>query len=184
MTEAQQFEVPRWLVWAQIDYLCAHNMAEAFYPAPMEIICYHCQQCAEKALKGFAIANGWTLNKSHDIEFLIEQCKVYDPSFTQFYDNAPRLSMYAVLTRYPDSTIEITKPEMKKALSSSKEILEYAKQRLSEIGYSIPHVELSVHVPEQPTTKPPLKAKLEAGKAKAASNPPIKGKNKVRDLTK
>jgi HEPN domain-containing protein len=40
----------KWLDYAQTDYNVAlHDTT--FHPVPIEIICYHCEQAAEKALK-------------------------------------------------------------------------------------------------------------------------------------
>ena len=40
-----------WFKMARIDFESA-NFLLNMKPAPLEIICYHCQQCAEKSLKG------------------------------------------------------------------------------------------------------------------------------------
>lgn len=39
-----------WLNFAEMDINSA-NYLLTMRPTPIEIICYHCQQCAEKALK-------------------------------------------------------------------------------------------------------------------------------------
>lgn len=43
-----------WFIYVQMDYNSADYL-QNMYPMPIEIICYHCQQCAEKLLKGFYI---------------------------------------------------------------------------------------------------------------------------------
>ena len=45
-------EVQQWFTFAQKDLAVAKHLRDTFYPEPMEIICYHCQQAAEKAIKG------------------------------------------------------------------------------------------------------------------------------------
>lgn len=44
-------EVQQWFTFAQKDLAVAKHLRDTFYPEPMEIICYHCQQAAEKAIK-------------------------------------------------------------------------------------------------------------------------------------
>jgi HEPN domain-containing protein len=46
-----------WFKMAEIDINSA-NFLLAMKPVPFEIICYHCQQCVEKYLKGFIALNG------------------------------------------------------------------------------------------------------------------------------
>ncbi|WP_200800676.1 HEPN domain-containing protein [Carboxydothermus pertinax] len=38
-------------------------------PKPSNIICYHCQQSAEKYLKGFIALNGGQILKTHDFNY-------------------------------------------------------------------------------------------------------------------
>jgi HEPN domain-containing protein len=48
------FCVQEWIRFAEMD-LNSANILSNHYPQPVEIICYHCQQSAEKILKAFAI---------------------------------------------------------------------------------------------------------------------------------
>jgi HEPN domain-containing protein len=43
-----------WLEYAEIDLSSAEFLL-AMYPLPTAIICYHCQQSAEKCLKGLLV---------------------------------------------------------------------------------------------------------------------------------
>lgn len=49
-------EVKEWLEFAKMDLDAAKHLNDTFYPKPLQIICYHCQQSAEKALKASAAA--------------------------------------------------------------------------------------------------------------------------------
>ena len=44
---------------------------------------FHCQQAAEKALKGFLTWHGVSFRKTHSIEELGEQCVGLEPSMMQ-----------------------------------------------------------------------------------------------------
>lgn len=43
-----------WLDFAEMDYRSARFLMQ-MRPVPLEIICYHCEQAAEKMLKGFLV---------------------------------------------------------------------------------------------------------------------------------
>ena len=45
----QMEEYKEWLTFAQTDFDCAEYLSKApFHPRPLNVICYHCQQAAEK----------------------------------------------------------------------------------------------------------------------------------------
>ena len=74
----QEKEYMEWLAFARTDYECAKYLEGApFYPRPLNIICYHCQQAAEKALKALIVyfGNQGGMPKVHDISFLLNQIK-------------------------------------------------------------------------------------------------------------
>jgi HEPN domain-containing protein len=71
-----------------------------------EVLCFHAQQAAEKALKAFLIAKRVTPPRTHSIEILLEQCHQADPSFPNF--DIRNLSYFSVEIRYPD---ELYQPE-------------------------------------------------------------------------
>lgn len=48
----------QWMKLANQDYGVAEHLFQTYYPKPYEIICYHCQQAAEKAIKGIIINGG------------------------------------------------------------------------------------------------------------------------------
>lgn len=64
-------EVKNWLDFAKRDLDVARHLNTAFYPKPLEIVCYHCQQAAEKAIKAVIISLGSPggLPKRHDLSF-------------------------------------------------------------------------------------------------------------------
>ena len=51
-----EFVMP-WIEKAENDILTSRFLAETMHPAPAEIICFHCQQAAEKYLKAFLVYN-------------------------------------------------------------------------------------------------------------------------------
>ena len=49
--------VAEWFEFADMDLASAEYLC-GMRPQPLEIICYHCQQSAEKYLKGYLIYKG------------------------------------------------------------------------------------------------------------------------------
>lgn len=57
--------VKEWYDLAKMDLGVAKHLEAAYYPKPLEIICFHCQQAAEKGIKAMIMyydAEGWNLN--------------------------------------------------------------------------------------------------------------------------
>lgn len=75
-----------------------------YYPKPLEIICYHCQQAAEKGIKALIIYYGAQggMPKLHDLSFLLNQIKHQVDIEDKFYEYADTLTPYGVSVRYPN----------------------------------------------------------------------------------
>lgn len=69
--------------WA-MDLNSAEHLL-TMHPIPIEIICYHCQQSAEKYLKGYLVFYGMIPPKTHDLD---ELCKLCTKSNNKFRDIA------------------------------------------------------------------------------------------------
>jgi HEPN domain-containing protein len=55
-----------WFKIAEADLYSAEFL-QNMQSIPIEIICYHCQQSAEKYLKGFLALNGEEIKRTHDL---------------------------------------------------------------------------------------------------------------------
>jgi HEPN domain-containing protein len=88
---------------------------------------YHCQQAAEKALKGFLVARETPFEKIHDLEKLIEQTVKLEPSFKQLTTAAETLTPYASAYRYPDETafLESSREEFAEAVRQAQTIYDF-----------------------------------------------------------
>jgi HEPN domain-containing protein len=47
---------------------------------------FNIHQAVEKYLKGFLLSKGWELRRIHELEVLLNEAIVYEPSFEQFRD--------------------------------------------------------------------------------------------------
>ena len=121
-------ETRQWMKLAEMDYGVAQHLYETYYPKPYEIICYHCQQAAEKAIKAIIMAGGAQggLPKLHDLSFLLNQIRNTVKIEERYYDYADALTPYGVSIRYPNELF-LEERHAKEALRMVKEILEWAK---------------------------------------------------------
>ena len=70
-------------------------------PIPVEIICYLCQQSAEKYLKVFLVLHGQNPPKIHDLNELRKLCSNFFGNFKVIADQCSDLTAYGVQPRYP-----------------------------------------------------------------------------------
>jgi HEPN domain-containing protein len=59
------------------------------------------QECVERYLKGYLIARGWTLVKTHDLERLIKEATAIQPEFSRFLPFAIELTEDFFTQHYP-----------------------------------------------------------------------------------
>ena len=118
---------------------------QAFYPRPYEMICYNCQQSAEKNLKAFLIKNGIQYRRTHDLEFLNGTCETIDEDFEGIFDDCETLNDYGIMPKYPHE-LYIDDLVVEKAILSAKSIerFVYKKLDLAEQVYTTPKVDSDI----------------------------------------
>ncbi|MBS3948161.1 MAG: HEPN domain-containing protein [Dethiobacter sp.] len=109
-----------WQKLAAMDLNSAEYLID-MYPVPVVIICYHCQQSAEKYLKGYLVLHGITPPKIHDLDELRKLCSKLSDSFADIADQCSDLTAYGVQPRYPMGLM-LEERDMMQALSSAKTI--------------------------------------------------------------
>lgn len=122
-----------WLALAETDLGVARHLYETYRPQPLEIICYHCQQAAEKAIKAVIVACGARggMPKLHDLSFLLGQLKNMVEIDERYYDYADALTPYGVAVRYP-SELQLEERHAKTALEYTAALLEWTKSVCEE----------------------------------------------------
>lgn len=118
-----------WLDHARDDLRVARYLMDA-QPAPCEIICFHCQQAVEKALKGYLIFHDQEAPRTHDTELLCQMCGRLGDPFTLYEQGCVSLAKYAVAARYPND-MEIDLSETQTAINDAAAILEYVAGLIS-----------------------------------------------------
>jgi HEPN domain-containing protein len=125
------FYVQEWIRFAEMD-LNSANILSNHYPKPVEIICYHCQQSAEKILKVFLILQENTPPKIHDLLQLLALCVNLESKADEIFNQRNILNRYSTVTHYP-AEIKITEYDSKTALRYAKEVLDFFKPYFFEI---------------------------------------------------
>jgi HEPN domain-containing protein len=119
-------ETRQWLDMADMDLGVAKHLMENYYPTPLEIICYHCQQAAEKAIKALVVSrvSKGGMPKIHDLSFLLNQVKNYVKIEERYYDYADTLTPYGVAVRYPNEMF-LGEHHARTAIQYADEILQW-----------------------------------------------------------
>jgi HEPN domain-containing protein len=99
-------------------------------PPYFDTAIYHCQQAAEKALKGFLIFCEQEFEKIHDIEKLISLASMHLKEFSSLLSDGKILTPYATKFRYPDDLIEPDNDEYRFAYLSAKKIYDFVISKL------------------------------------------------------
>lgn len=121
--------IQKWLHKAENDLGSAQACAEkGFY----DTATFHCQQTAEKAVKGFLTAYDIEFEKTHDLEKLMVQGQQVNQAWAEYMVAARMITPYAVLARYPDEE-EPTSDDYAKLLPHANAILNFAKSELANL---------------------------------------------------
>lgn len=134
MNGAREELVRSWLIKAHRDLLSAHELASATAPL-LDTAAYHCQQAAEKAVKGYLLYHDIRFEKSHDIVLLISQAVDIDPLFSGFFEAARLLTPLAVEFRYPGDYVEPEQEEFQEAYESAQALYSFVVARLPEAAH-------------------------------------------------
>lgn len=95
------------------------------------MVCFHSQQAAEKALKGFLLHHKNSPPRTHNFVELTNRCSLIDGHFKVILPKMAVLNQFYAPTRYPDAALSMAPhgmPDMttaSKALSYAKEVYEY-----------------------------------------------------------
>jgi len=120
--------------WVEI---ASQDLASAKYlvsmkPVPLEIICYHCQQCAEKYMKAYLVFRNKEVIKTHDLIALYKELIELDTTFEEIKNECIDLTDFSVTTRYPYK-LELDKIDMEKAIMDAEKIQTFITDKIHEI---------------------------------------------------
>ncbi|NIP33292.1 MAG: HEPN domain-containing protein [Thermoplasmata archaeon] len=90
------------------------------------------QQGVEKHLKGWLLARGWRLIRTHDLQRLLDDASTYEHGLVGYYPLCERLTGFYYLERYPFSVDTPTEDVVLKVLADAREFVEDLLSRSHE----------------------------------------------------
>jgi HEPN domain-containing protein len=90
-----------WVSKAEADYQGAVALQRRRKQPLPDLVCFHCQQCAEKYLKAFLQETGVPFPKTHVLTDLLNLTISTVPALTSLHPSLVILEDYAVKFRYP-----------------------------------------------------------------------------------
>lgn len=123
--------VKEWFRFANMDLDSAKILLSTMHPAPLEIICYHCQQSAEKFLKGLIIGFGEEPEKTHDLPKLLNILKNFTEVPDELRITVLPLTQFGVRARYPDELF-VEESQTKNAIVQAEKIKHWAEEQIIE----------------------------------------------------
>lgn len=100
MTKDQNDYLKNWLFRAYEDIAVIDSLFESGPEFYASTICFHAQQAVEKFLKAFLVFHNIDFPKTHDLDFLLLECKKIDN--VNFDIELGSLTDFGVSIRYPD----------------------------------------------------------------------------------
>jgi HEPN domain-containing protein len=120
-----------WLRRAGRDLRAAAHGLEAVPPL-RDVVVFHCQQAAEKALKSMLVWFDVPFRKTHNLEELGAACIALDASLEALVARAVPLTEYAWRFRYPGELLEPSEAETIEALRTARAVYDAIVQRLPD----------------------------------------------------
>ena len=126
---ARTAETRAWFTKATRDLRAADALLALNPPLLGEVV-FHCQQAAEKAMKGYLTWHDCPFGKTHDLAVIGGLCVERDQGLEPICRRAERLSVFAWVFRYPGDPEEPAIDDVRNALAVAREVLEAILSRL------------------------------------------------------
>ena len=117
MNKEKTDHIENWLFRAREDISVMKRLSESEIEFYTSTICFHAQQAVEKYLKAYLIFHDVDFPRTHDVDFLLNECRKIDN--VNFRFDLKSLTEFGVSVRYPD---DFFIPEIKE----TKEYIEIA----------------------------------------------------------
>lgn len=124
MDQEKKELVQIWLIKAQHDLAAARKLSTE-PDSYLDTAIYHCQQAAEKVVKGFLVFHDQRFEKTHDIEALISLAIPFATMLNDWLGVGQHLTPYATLFRYPGEKFEPDRIEFDQALKNADELYQF-----------------------------------------------------------
>jgi HEPN domain-containing protein len=113
-----------WIAKAEEDYAAAQHLNRKRKSALPSVVCFHCQQCAEKYLKACLVEAGKRYPKTHDLEEVLDLILPIEPHLEVLRSRLASLTDYAFEFRYPgeSATKEVARIALTNCCSVREEL--------------------------------------------------------------
>jgi HEPN domain-containing protein len=126
--EAIRTLVGQWLGRARADLALA-QMTDDQRILP-EILAFHAQQAAEKALKALLIQHQIEFPRTHVIALLLNLCELAGHQVPEQLLDALDLTRYAVAARYPSDEDPVTRDQAREATLTASNVLTWVEAQI------------------------------------------------------
>jgi len=123
----------QWVVYADEDLVLARHGLTLGDEAPLRLIAYHAQQCAEKYPKAYLVWKGIDFPYTHNIARLLELVGTQEPWAQELMD-AARLTPFAITARYPSEDSEVEREEVEWTIVIAESVRQAVRQALMAEG--------------------------------------------------
>ncbi len=125
MSEKEAY-VREWLDKAEHDLISARLLE--IEPMVLDNVCFHCQQAVEKYLKAFLAYYSCTIEKTHNVVFLLAECSDIDAVFATV--DPLNINAYAIQGRYPGASVSPTSEEASGFYKLALQVKELVVERI------------------------------------------------------
>ncbi len=113
--------INQWIEKAEHDFLAAQHSMQLADQGLTDIVCFHCQQCAEKYLKAFLLSRVISFPRTHDLRLLFDLIPVGSLKGLSRKQVIP-LNRYAIESRYPGNWEPISVAEARDAVKMAQSV--------------------------------------------------------------
>ena len=110
--------IQQWIKKAEDDLTAAEFLIKA-ENILTSIVCFHCQQSAEKFIKAYLVQLNIEFGNSHDLDYLLGLIEKRNDFESGLYNLIDKFENFAVELRYPNQKFEPTVEETKTAFEAS-----------------------------------------------------------------
>jgi len=110
----------------------ADHLAATMRPVPTEGIAFHCQQAAEKYLKGALVILGEEPPYIHDLDRLCSTAEKHRPSFVNISSLCTIINYFTAQPRY-DRGVSLSEDDMRLVLAHTKTIKDFLQKEIPQL---------------------------------------------------
>lgn len=111
-----------------MDYQGARDLARRRKNPLPDLVCWHCQQCAEKYLKAFLTRHRVEFARTHNLTGLLKLCLDVDPDYRLISDPLQFLNPFGPDIRYPGASTTVS--DARGAVEAVKQVRKFVRAKM------------------------------------------------------